>query len=261
MVTVRRSALFLAAALLAVSFPRDMAAVPQSPAVAKLLAEARQALGGRESAAAIRTLKLKGTLRTLGRSESGTFEILCALPDRFIQIEQRAQLSAGHTVREPSSGPSVERSSTRLGFNGGDLIFQPHVDRQSLRFNVLPMTRAELQAAMKAARAGFANLTLGLFADSFAGLPLQFSEAVGADSDTSVQVAGPGVTGTLAFNRQTRLPERFGRISYDDYRDVAGRKVPFRFTDGHNEWIVREFLVNVEIGDKVFKPTSRSSRY
>lgn len=248
----------LAAALLAVWLPIEVANAQQEvTSVTTLLAEARQALGGDASRAEIKTFKITGRIRSSNRLESGSFEIICALPDRFVQIEQRAIINPGQMVAEPSYSPSVEHRATRLGFNGDKLIFEPHVNYTFARTTNFPPSDAQLQRAMALARAGFANLTLGLFAESFAGVPLHFSAATGSDAETSVLVAGRDATGTLTFNRQTHLPARFGRMRYDDYRGVAGRKVPFRFTDGLDEWIVREFLVNVDIGDKVFRPTER----
>ena len=255
---LNQTALVLAAAMLAVLLSLSMEAAPQSPGVAKLLAEARQALGGDASRAGIKSFKITGTIKTSNRLESGSFEIICTLPDKFVQIEQRALINPGHTVSEPSSRPSVRHQATRLGINGNDLIFQPHVIiPTSTRENTLVLTRAQLDSALKTARNGFANLTVGLFADGFAGVPLHFNEAAGPDSEHSVQVTGPDIAGTLTFNRQTRLPERFGRMRYDDYRDVGGRKVPFYISDNTTEWIVREFLVNVDVAEKVFKPTNR----
>ena len=254
--TPNRTALLFAAAMIAVTLSISIGAAPQSPAVAKLLAEARQALGGDASRARIRSFKITGTIKTSNRLQSGSFEIVCALPDRFMQVDQRAVISAGEMVSEPSRGPSVHREATRLGFNGDRLIFQPHVVIPGSRRNTnLVLTQAQLAGALKAARNGFASLTLGLFAEGFAGVPLQFTEETGPGSENSVQVTGPDVAGTLIFNRQTRLPERFGRMRYDDYRDVGGRKVPFHISDNFTEWIVREFLVNVDVPEKVFKPT------
>jgi hypothetical protein len=260
MVTLSRIAPLLAAAVLALPSPIEVIASSQSPAVTKLLAEARQALGGDASRANITSFKVTGSVRAPNRWESGSFEIVCVLPDRFLQIESRAIISPGETVSEASHGPSVHRETTRLGFNGDGLIFEPAV-MPTPALRGLPLRREQTTALLKAARTGFANLTLALFAESFAGVPLHFGEATGPDSDRSVEVAGPDVTGTLTFDRQTGLPERFARTRYDDYRDVSGRKVPFRITDGHSEWLVSEFIVNVNIADKVFRPTSRASRH
>jgi hypothetical protein len=236
-----------------------MTATEQSPRVVRLLTHARQALGGDAGRTAITSFRITGTMKSSNRLETGSFEIVCVLPDKFVQMETRSIFSPGETVSEPSSGPSVSYRSTRLGFNGDDLILQPHVSRDSLRMGVQSPSQAESSLAMKVARAGFVTLTLGLFADSFAGVPLQFSDATGPNADAAVQVTGPDVSATLFFDRQTRLPERFGRMLYRDYRDVGGRKVPFSTTDGLDEWLVREFHVNVDIADKVFKPTSKSA--
>jgi hypothetical protein len=254
MVTLSRTAPLLAAALLAVSAPIGTSAAPQSPAVAKLLAEARQALGGDASRASIRSFKITGSLRTSDRSESGSFEIVSALPDKFLQIENWVTLSAGQMVSEPSHGPSIYRRATRLGFRGDRLIFQPD-DSPAASFRGFPLTLEQTTAAMTAARTGFANLTLALFAESFSGVPLRFSEAAGPDSANSIQVTGPNIAATLTLNRKTRLPERFGRMRYDDYRDVSGRKIPFRITDGHNKWHVQDVFINVMLPEKLFQPT------
>jgi hypothetical protein len=162
--TPNRIALSLAAATLAVTLSTSIGAAPQSPAVAKLLAEARQALGGDASRGLIKSFKVTGTIKTSNRLESGSFEIVCALPDRFIQIDQRAILSPGETVSELSSGSSVSRRVTKLGFNGDSLIFQPPM-MPPPKLRGLPFTRAETSALLKAARNGFANLTIGLFAE------------------------------------------------------------------------------------------------
>ena len=233
----------------------------QSQDVRSLLAEARMALGGVATRAAISSFKITGRVSGRNRLETGSFEIICVLPDKFVQIELRAIISPGELVAEPSYGPSVEHRTTRLGFNSGDLIFQPHVNRTDARTQNFPVTPAQLRQAWRLARAGFASLSLALFAESFAGVPLQFSAAAGPGAEASLQVTGPDVAGTLTFNRQTRLPEAFGRMRYDDYRDVGGRRIPFRITNGLDVWTVRAFLVNVKVGDKVFKPTHPAAGY
>ena len=257
MTTLLRCA-FSIATVAVLCLPAGNVSAQQSPGVAGLLAEARQALGGDASRAEIRSFRIKGTLKSLNRLESGAFEIVCVLPDKFLQIEQRAIIYPGELVSDPMYSPSVEHRATKLGFNDGGLIFHPHINSPVARQQFSP-TQAQLNRASDLARVAFANLTLGLFAESFAAVPLHFTAASGADASSGVQVVGPSVRGVLTFNSQTRLPERFGRVSYEDYRDVGGRKVPCRMTEGPDQWLIREFLLNADINEKMFKPTNKLS--
>jgi len=117
-----------------------------------------------------------------------------------------------------------------------------------------------LQAFVAEAKTDFARLTMGLFASSFNGSPVQFADVSG--DPTSVNVIGPQSTVALTFDPQTHLPRTFGDVTYSDYRSVNGVKVPFRLLmirrdrDGSysEEWDIRHFHVNAVIAPKMFEP-------
>jgi len=253
-------------AALAASLTGGLSAAPQASHVSELLAAARQALGGEQRLSAIKTFKITGSVATperddLGRArptrDYGTFEIDCELPDKFVQIENRAMRQSDASIS--GGGTSVYHSVTTLGFNGDRVIYAHPLDSYSAS-PPLPPTSAVLEAQLRRARDGFANLTLGVFAASFAGVPLQFNESAGPDAARAVLVTGQDFRGTLLFNARTHLPQRLERVSYDDYRDVDGQKVPFLITNGRDEWRLKEFLVNVVIPSKVFTPSGKEAR-
>jgi hypothetical protein len=223
-----------------------VSAEPQSTAVETLLTNARQALGGEQ---VITSFTVKGSIKTDNRGESGTFEINCELPDKFVQIENRAFLNPGDTVERVSpGGPHIEHVIVTLGFNGDEPIYERNPRQDAWRLSTKearylpPPTPAQLRTVLPKARQAFVNLTMGLFASSFAGAPVQFKAASGADAGTAVVIEGKGFKRTLVFNAQTHLPERLDGVRYLGYREIGGRKVPSRIVDGRDEWIIEDFI-------------------
>lgn len=223
-----------------------LSSAPQPPGAQALLEKARTALGGDT---AVSSFKIVGSIKTRNRGESGRFEIACDLPSRFVQLENRAFLNPGDTVARPTyGGPHIQHIIVKLGFDGDDVIYERSPREQQWRLSPErypppPPTKAQLQVVMSKARQAFLNLTLGLFASSFAGAPVAFTDVTGSDAGRAVRVEGAGLVRTLVFNTQTALPERLDGVRYLDYRDVAGRKVPSRIADGADEWIIEEFTI------------------
>jgi hypothetical protein len=256
-------------------------AAPAGDSVAKMLADARQALGGEQRLTAVRSFTAKGVVkRGEGPGNRGSFDLACELPDKFVRTED-----------SPVRG-QLDHEITVLGFNDGKLIYQPNlpdVNRPRAQ-----QTEAQLQARLLTAKQDFAQVTLGLFATSFSGAPLTFVEAEGTKAGTAVEVmvsdislaAGAPITGwswlaagggvaeivpsiTLTFDPHTHLPAGLGHFVYSDYRDVDGLQVPFRFAwivpiGSHGvapgtiaeEWDIKEFHFNVAIDPKVFRPSA-----
>jgi hypothetical protein len=166
----------------------------QDDRAAEVLKGARQALGGEARLAGVKTLAATGRTRMTapsGQVEEMEFALSIELPDKFMKRE--VLMAMGPT--------SVYRHS---GFNGGDLISQidappalssgggpgggvmvrlidvgpPASGAAPSPEEVAAMRRRELSEARKS----FAQLTLGMFAGSFAGYPLTFVSAGQAES-------------------------------------------------------------------------------
>ena len=227
----------------------SLSASPQTTGAQVLVEKARAALGGDT---AFSSLKVAGSMKTGTRGGSGTFEITYALPSRFVQKEVWTYLDPGDSVEKLSpTEPSAQKIFVTLGFDGDDAIYSRNPsERAWSRSPVLyspersaPYTKAQIQSVLPKARTAFLNLTLGLFAASFPGAPVTFTDATGADAGRSVMVEGQGIKRTLVFDARSALPERLDGVRYLDYRDMAGRKVPSRLVDGSVEWIIERFTI------------------
>jgi hypothetical protein len=249
----------LGAVLVLGSFAVATSATPKQGKSAALLADARRALGGETRLASVKTFVLKGRIE-LGRSPAsqsslrgrpaaapadaarlGAFEIDCELPDKFVRIDNRQVYNpSGARGGAATNGePAVQLTTQTTGFNGDLLIANQG-------------TSALSQAV---ARAAFVNVTLGIFASSFAGLPLQFSDAPGSDQSVLVSgaISGAEFHAILTFDPQTHLPSTLNDMTYADYRDVSGVKIPFRFISDREELNVTDARVDASIQASVFK--------
>lgn len=231
-----------------------------------ILAAARQALGGGKVLSETTSFVLKGTKQTTTYTvkSSASFEILCELPDRFVWKEDAGL-----------------RGAMAIGFNGGRVIT---TTPQSMAASQ-PITAAVSSAQSAAviadsdqllvARIDFAVVTMGLFATSFPSTPLKFT----TPRPGAIDMRGrDDFAATMLFDPITHLPDRLGykvvapqgaglqlrQWTYGDYRDVEGRKVPFRVTisvgrDGATqltqeaEWDVSEVKFNVKIDGREFR--------
>jgi hypothetical protein len=223
----------------------------------KLLADARAALGGEARLSAIQTFVIEGAI--VRGQDLGAFAITGALPDRFVRIDNVVSVGPGTGVSQVdgSAAFSHHRNTTTLGFNGRQVIYQPSVPGWTRRPDVRPATEAELQALLDRARQSFVEVTLGMFVASFAGAPVQFAEA-SEDTDALI-VTRSGSTGRLSLDSKTRLPRRFDDLTYSDYREIGGVKVPFRFVRATRtgaiveEWRVKTVRHNVPVDDRAFR--------
>lgn len=193
-----------------------------------VLADARQALGGEARIAAVKTLTAVGTSREArpgGTVDDHDVELSIVLPDRF---RRRSVLMA--------MGPtSVYRNA---GFNGDrliDLVDTPPAlmsggdGNRVIRIDVggrweqaddagpeaaaraTEAAAARRERLLSDAKADFARLTLGFFASSFSGMPLQFAYAGVAESPDGraevLDVTGAhGFAARLFVDAETHLP-------------------------------------------------------
>ncbi len=206
-----------------------VAAQPQGGDASKVLAATRQALGGEEKLAAVKTFVATGRTRQVRGNNLVPieFEIACELPDKYVRRDEI---------------PAQESGPTSTGFNGEGLIQlppPPEPPPQTARPATSPAVSQASDpargtaAAMPAppGRAGgpplpppdprkarvtsvkqdFVRLTLGMFAASFGSYPLTFTldgvaEAPQGKADI-IDVKGPGTfMARLFVNEETHLP-------------------------------------------------------
>src|SRR5712692_6296159 len=109
-------------------------AQPSDPA--KVLAAARDALGGEKALGGVKSFTAAGRTKQV-RGENLVpieFEIACELPDRYVRKDEI---------------PAQESDPTTVGFNGGELIQFPPAAAPGVpaRAGAAPQTAAELDAA------------------------------------------------------------------------------------------------------------------
>lgn len=277
-----------AAALAAGQVPSP---VPPSDA-SKVLAAAREALGGEKRLSAVRTFVATGrTQQVRGNNLVPIeFEIVCELPDRYRRTDE---------IPAQDSGP------TSSGFSGDDLIQAPAPAAPPFpagRGPAAPPTPEQQDAARRARTASvkqdFVRLTLGMFAASFSSYPLTFTyvgkaEAPQGQADV-IDVKGQGqgqgqgpanFALRLFVNSETHLPlmlswrapaagpaarggpggtgpgsEIENRLYYADYREIGGLRWPFRLrrsagADTVEETTFDRFRINAKIDAKKFEVT------
>lgn len=260
---------------------------------AKILADARTALGGEEKLSAVRTLTTTGRTRRVQGDNLVPieFEILIELPDKYLRKDEI---------------PAQESDPTTSGFNGPELLQipppAPPEPRPGAPAPPPGMFENMLKQRALAARQDFARLMLGMFATSFKAYPLTFRfiaqaeapqgkanvlEATGendfrirffVDAATHLPImvtwsaparppgpargGPPPQAGTAPpqpaspATPATAPPEQ--RLYFADYRDVDGIKLPFRLRRGvgintTEETTFDRFRVNTKIDPRRFE--------
>ena len=174
----------------------------QAPDAAKVMADARAALGGEARLAAVKTVIATGRTRQVQGNNLVPieFEIQIELPDKYARRDEI---------------PARESGPTTLGFNGDALIQVPPAPAPPPRAGAPPPTPEQLAAASRARVTGIkqdvARVALGMFASSFGSYPLTFTYAAQAEAPQGkadvIDVAGPGgFAARLFVNSQTHLP-------------------------------------------------------
>ena len=244
------------------------AQAPATDAAATVLAATRQALGGEQKLAAVKTVLATGRTRQV-RGENLVpieFEIAMELPERYVRKDE---------IPAQESGPTLS------GFNGADLIQFPAPGAPAGRGRdggpPTPPTPEQMDAARRtrlaAVKQDFVRLTLGMFASSYSSAPLTFSYVAKAEAPEGkadvLAITGPdNFSARLFVNAETHLPimmtwtqaggpqrgrggpppgreggpppareggpppgatpQPESRLFYADYREVSGVKLPFR---------------------------------
>jgi hypothetical protein len=175
---------------------------------AKVLAAAREALGGEKRLSAVKTFVATGRTRQV-RGDNLVpieFEIACELPDKYVRKDEI---------------PAQESGPTSTGFNGDELIQAPPPSAPAAPFAMAgragaPTTpEAQLANARKArvatVKQDFVRLTLGMFATSFSSYPLTFAyvgqaEAPQGKADVLDVKGAANFAVRLFVNTDTHLP-------------------------------------------------------
>ena len=132
---------------------------------AKVLADARAALGGEAKLSAIKSLTTTGRTRRVQGDNLVPieFEILVELPDKYLRKDEV---------------PAQESDPTTIGFNGSQLVQIPPPTPPEPRPGMPAPPPGQFENMLKAraltARQDFARLMLGLFATSTEAYPLTF---------------------------------------------------------------------------------------
>lgn len=259
---------------------------------ARVLADARAALGGEARLASVKSFTATGRTRRVQGDNLVPieFEMLVELPDKYLRRDEI---------------PAQESDPTTTGFNGEALLQVPAPAPPQPRPGMPPPPPGQFEGMLRqralAARQDFARLMLGMFAASFEGYPLAFTwvgqaqapqgtahviEGAGAgnftlrlfvDTHTRLPImvswtapgrpmpagrGGPGAPSSTgpasppAAARPAAPPEQ--RLYFADYRDVDGIRLPFRLRRGAGSDTIEEttfdrFRLNQKIDPRRFE--------
>ena len=250
------------------------AQVPDERA-AKVLADARAALGGEQKLMAVRSFTTTGRTRRVQGDNLVPieFEILVQLPDKYLRKDEI---------------PAQESDPSTTGFNGDALVQIPAPAAPEPRPGSPPPPAGQFENMLKqrvlAAKQDFARLMLGFFASSFDAYPLTFKyvgqaeapqgkahvlEATGDNTfklryfveiatnlPIMVSWTGPARPTPPAQAQAAPAPEQ--RLYFADYREVDGIKLPFRLrrglgTNTTEETTFDRFRINPKIDPRRFE--------
>jgi hypothetical protein len=205
-----RCSFFAAALAAALQFPLHA----QAPDAAKVLADARTALGGDDKLSAVKSFVATGRTRQVRGNNLVPieFEINCELPDKFVRKDEI---------------PAQDTDPTTLGFRGEELIqFPAGRGRAGAPAPVADGGRAgapadgrgrggpppnPAQQRLTTVKQDFARLMLGVFATSTPSFPVTFKYGAQGQAPEGVadilDVTGPAnFSARLVVQRDTHLP-------------------------------------------------------
>jgi hypothetical protein len=224
---------------------------PGQPSANQVLDKYLQALGGAERVASLTSLTAKGTYLGFDDAEKSATEIFAKAPG------QRT------TIIHSRSGDSITTVDGRAGWIAAPETEKP-VPLLALTGQELDGTRLEVELLFPARiKQALSNWRVGapMTIDDREVLPVQGTTAGGA-------------TATLCFDSESGLLSRLVRFSespvgrlvtqidYADYREVAGVRMPFRWTvswlNGRSVYELTDVQANVPIDSSKFaRPTPR----
>ena len=181
----------------------------------KVMADMRQALGGEQRLAAVKSLSATGkSQRAVGEtSMGGDYEMMVELPDKFFTKQVMAQTPMGALA-------------IKNGFNGDALIQETEQPPQAGGMRMLisaggasPNATPEEKAAaaqrqIAMSKQEFARMALGMFGQSVAGYALEYSysgtaEAPDGKADIINVKGSADFAGKLFIDQKTHLPLMF----------------------------------------------------
>ena len=183
--------------------------IGQGQDASKVLSLVREALGGDKKLEAVKTLAVTGrSAKVSGESTAPAtdFEIALELPDKYMKKEVVATIGTSTIARTSGFNGEglIEAMDTPPSLGGGGMVMRFGGPGGAMPgATPTPEQTAMMHTnALQAAHEEFARLTLGMFATSFSGFPLEFSYAGQAESpDGKADVIG--VKGSNDF--QARL--------------------------------------------------------
>jgi hypothetical protein len=241
-----------------------------------IIASTREALGGEQRLAAVKTFVISGRTRQIQGDNLVPieFEISCELPDKCVRRDEV---------------PARESGLTTSGFNGDALIQLPAPPSGPAapagatgRGGPPPQLSAQ---RINSVKQDFARWWLGMFAASFSSFPVTLARAGHAEAPQGqadvLDVKGPAdYAARLFVLKDSHLPimlsweaptlggrGRSGdaappkpveyRLYYADYRDVDGLKLPFRLrravgADTTEETNIDRYRINTRIDLRKF---------
>jgi photosynthetic reaction center cytochrome c subunit len=232
------------------SFPSDVvgAARPGVPTVDQIFAKYTQALGANDRLNRLTTYTAKGTSHLFGETREDPFEIYAKAPDQLATTVHQREGDVART------------------FDGRDAwVMLPLTVVQEY-----PLTGSAREGGKLDAEMAFPWRIKQFFPNWRVGNPISIDDK----QVNVVQGSGPGILATFYFDTQTNLLTRMvhyansavGRvptqIDYSDYRDVAGVKMPFKWTygwvSGREEYTLTDVQPNATIDPAKFaRPVQR----
>jgi hypothetical protein len=203
----------------------------QGSDVDKILAAARQALGGDKKLEAVKSLAIEGRamrIRPDGTSTESDFEVAIELPDRFMRREVVVNMGNMSIYRNSGfNGDGVINeidAPPQLAGGGGNVVMFRSTGPGGTTMTVgsggtamagaaptPEQQEASRRAALVSAKQDFARMALGMFAKSPAAYPLTMTFAGQAESPDGkadvIEVKGEGdFTARLFIDATTHLP-------------------------------------------------------
>jgi outer membrane lipoprotein-sorting protein len=220
--------------------PVEIQQVPNAPSADQLLDKYLQALGGAQRLAGFTSFIGKGTYEGYGEGEKSPIDIFAKAPDQLSTIIHRIT-GDSITSFDGRSGwivsPAANSPVTMIAMTGGDL--------DAAKVDASLFFPAQIKQALSKWRVGFPT--------TIDDRDVQVVEGTTA-RDVPVKLYFDPESGLLV--RQVRyIDTPVGlnptQIDYADYREVAGIKVPFRWTvtwlDGRSTYELNELRPNVPI--------------
>jgi hypothetical protein len=162
----------------------------QGADVTKILADAKQALGGDQKIAAVKTLTAggrTGRVRPDGTSTEAEFELLMELPDKYMKRDVLMAMGPTSIYRNTGFNGdgliNLTDTPPALSAGGGIRMIMAGPGGGAPGQQITPEQMAEANHRLLVSyKQEFAKLTLGMFMSSFGTYPLKFTYAGQAES-------------------------------------------------------------------------------